>query len=286
MLRELLISALLTVAAVSHAQKVQKVTATYTYYAPENVTLEEAKRTALDRAKIQAIADAFGTLVTQSNSTLVTNQNGESNSQFYSLGASEVKGEWLETTKVPTYNISYEDNMLIVSVEVSGHIREIVDIGIDFMAKILRNGTEEKFESNDFRNGDDMYLYFKSPVDGYLLAYLYDETTNQVVRILPYIGNSNGYMPIKGDNEYVFFKKSKITDYDVDEYTITASQTIEFNTIYIIFSRKEVTKANDKSDKSQDGMRVLRYEDFNKWLVGVKKQPSVKVIETTIKIKQ
>lgn len=286
MLRGLLISALLTVAAVSHAQKVQKVTATYTYYAPENVTLEEAKRTALDRAKIQAIADAFGTLVTQSNSTLVTNQNGESNSQFYSLGASEVKGEWLETTKVPTYNISYEDNMLIVSVEVSGHIREIVDIGIDFMAKILRNGTEEKFESNDFRNGDDMYLYFKSPVDGYLLAYLYDETTNQVVRILPYIGNSNGYMPIKGDNEYVFFKKSKITDYDVDEYTITASQTIEFNTIYIIFSRKEVTKANDKSDKSQDGMRVLRYEDFNKWLVGVKKQPSVKVIETTIKIKQ
>jgi hypothetical protein len=53
--------------AITYAQKMQKVTATYTYYAPENVTLEEAKRTALDRAKLSAIADAYGTLVTQSN---------------------------------------------------------------------------------------------------------------------------------------------------------------------------------------------------------------------------
>ena len=105
-MRGLLISVLLAIVAVSHAQKVQKVTATYTYYAPENVTLEEAKRTALDRAKIEAIAEAFGTLVTQSNSTVVSNQNGKSDSQFFSLGGSEVKGEWIETTKEPIYNIT------------------------------------------------------------------------------------------------------------------------------------------------------------------------------------
>ena len=87
------------------AQKTEKVTATYTYYAPENVTLEEAKRTALDRAKLTAIADAFGTLVTQSNSTVMTNQNGKTDSRFFSLGGSEVKGEWIETTKDPIYNI-------------------------------------------------------------------------------------------------------------------------------------------------------------------------------------
>ncbi|MDE7089686.1 MAG: DUF4384 domain-containing protein, partial [Prevotella sp.] len=105
MLRVFLISVLLAVCVVSFAQKVQKVTATYTYYAPENVTLEEAKRTALDRAKIQAIANTFGTLITQNNSTVTTNLNGESDSRFYSLGRSEVKGEWVETTKEPIYNI-------------------------------------------------------------------------------------------------------------------------------------------------------------------------------------
>ena len=66
------------------AQKVQKVTGNYTYYAPENVTMEEAKRTALERAKLAAIADAFGTVVSQSNSTVLTNENGRSDSRFLS----------------------------------------------------------------------------------------------------------------------------------------------------------------------------------------------------------
>ena len=60
-----LILFLFTYTTAAFSQKTQKVTASYTYYAPENVTLEEAKRTALDRAKTSAIADAFGTLVTQ-----------------------------------------------------------------------------------------------------------------------------------------------------------------------------------------------------------------------------
>ena len=169
---------LLLVSPVVYAQKVQKVTGAYTYYAPENVTLEEAKRTALERAKLSAIADAFGTLVAQSNSTMTTNENGRSDSRFFSLGGSEVKGEWIETTKEPEYAISYDKEMLVVAVTVSGRIREIVHAGVDVVTKILRNGTEEKFESSEFRSGDDMYLYFQSPVDGYLTVYLLDETTS------------------------------------------------------------------------------------------------------------
>lgn len=64
MRRCLFICWMLSAMVVIFAQRVQKVTGNYTYYAPENVTVEEAKRTALDRAKQSAIADAFGTLVT------------------------------------------------------------------------------------------------------------------------------------------------------------------------------------------------------------------------------
>lgn len=49
------------------AQRIEKVHIEYTYHAPENISLEEAKRIALERAKIQAIADEFGTIVSQSN---------------------------------------------------------------------------------------------------------------------------------------------------------------------------------------------------------------------------
>lgn len=275
------------VAVSSYAQKVQKVTATYTYYAPENVTLEEAKRTALDRAKIQAIADAFGTLVSQSNSTVMSNQNGKSDSHFFSLGGSEVKGEWIETTKEPVYNIKYEGNMLVVSVEVEGRIREIVSAGIDFTAKILRNGTDERFESSEFRNGDDMYLYFKSPVDGFLTVYLLDETTQEVYCLLPYKASGEGAYPIEHDKSYILFsvKNESINPKVVDEYTMTCSREKELNDIYVIFSPNPFTKANATDNDEEILPRQLQYKEFQKWLTKCKtKDRQMSSVSRTITI--
>lgn len=288
MKRWLLISFILFLATAIYAQKTQKVTASYTYYAPENVTLEEAKRTALDRAKISAIADAFGTIVTQSNSTVMTNQNGQIDSRFFSLGGSEVKGEWIETTKEPEYNISYEGDMLVVSVTVIGRIREITSTGIDIIAKVLRNGTEEKFESNEFKNGDDMYLYFKSPVDGYLVVYLLDETTQEVYCLLPYKASGEGAYRIEHDKPYILFsaKHEASNPTSVDEYTLTCSRETEINDIYIIFSPNSFTKAN--ADKAEEDLlpRQLLYEDYNKWMNRLRskdKNLSIRNLQLTIK---
>ena len=265
---------LLVVSLAVHAQKVRKVTGTYTYYAPENVTMEEAKRTALERAKLTAIADAFGTLVLQSNSTMMNNENGRSDSRFLSLGGSEVRGEWIETTKEPEYKISYDKEMLVVAVTVSGRIREIVHAGVDVVAKILRNGTEEKFESSEFRSGDDMYLYFQSPVDGYLTVYLLDETTQEVFCLLPYRASGEGAYKIEHDKPYVLFsaEKEARNPNEVDEYTMTCSRETEFNDLYIIFSPNPFTKANSKDIMNEAFPRLLSYEEFQRWLVNNKKK--------------
>lgn len=271
-----------------YAQRIEKVTGTYTYYAPENVTLEEAKRTALDRAKTSAIADAFGTLVTQSNSTIMTNQNGQTNSRFLSLGGSEVKGEWIETTNEPEYNIRYEGDMLIVSVTVSGRIREITSAGIDIIAKVLRNGTEEKFESNEFKNGDDMYLYFKSPVDGYLVVYLLDETTQEVYCLLPYKASGEGAYRIEHDKPYVLFsaKHEQTNPNIVDEYTLTCSRDVEYNDLYVIFSPDVFVKANS-SDSEELLPKQLPNEAFQKWLIKHrKKDEQISILNKQVKILQ
>lgn len=68
--------------------------------------------------------------------------------------------------------------MLVVEVYVNGKAREKNGAGVEFDAKVLRNGTDLKFESLDFQNGDDLYLYFKSPVDGYLVVYLLPQIRN------------------------------------------------------------------------------------------------------------
>ena len=72
------IIAFLLIALPIFSQKMKTVEGEYTYYAPENVTIEQAKLTAIERAKIQALADEFGNIISQSSTTSMTNLNGES----------------------------------------------------------------------------------------------------------------------------------------------------------------------------------------------------------------
>lgn len=249
------------------AQRTEKVRAEYIYHAPENISLEEAKRIALEQAKIQAIADEFGTIVSQSNTTMVSNRNGESSSDFFSLGGSEVKGEWIETIGQPEYDINYEQGMLVVKAIVSGRIREIVSAQIDIKAEVLCNGTDLKFARTDFKNGDDLYLYFQSPVDGYLAVYLLDEVSQMVYCLLPYKSSSEAVTSIEHDKPYIFFSAKHAGDkaHLVDEYTMTCNSSVERNAIYVIFSSNEFAKAN--SNNVEELLpQELSFEEFQKWL--------------------
>lgn len=188
-----------------NAQSIKKVHGEYIYHAPENVTPEQAKQTALQRAKVQALADEFGTVVTQNNATRVENNNGQSDIGMISLGGSEVKGEWIETIGEPQFElIGYENGTMVWKCTVTGKAREIVSDKPIFDAHLLRNGTEGKFKSDEFRSGDDLFLQFRSPVDGYLNVYL-DDGQGHVAAMLPYRSQGFGATEIKGNKDYTFF---------------------------------------------------------------------------------
>ena len=268
---------LLFVAAVS-AQGLKKVEGYYLYHAPENVTLEQAKRTALDRAKIDALAKAFGTVVSQTTGTRVKTTNGESDVDVLSFGGSEVKGEWIETIGEPVYVTRYEGDMLVVEVSVKGRAREIVSAGINFEARVLRNGTEVKFEDQQFRSGDDLYLSFVSPVSGYLAVYLIDQA-KQAMCLLPYAGQTIGVYPINANQQYTFFnsKSAPLEERPlVDEYQMTCDDESEFNQIYLVFSPNSFSKAVDSDGTwRDDGLllpRNLPYDKFMEWLVKCRKR--------------
>ncbi len=266
------------------AQKTVKVKATYTYHVPASQSQEEAKRVALERAKLQALADEFGTIITQSNTTVVRNENGQSSSDFFSLGGSEVKGEWIETigTPVYAYDIDPENGMQIIIVTVEGHARKEVSADVELDVKVLRNGTEPKFASTEFRAGDDMFLYFKSPINGYLAVYLLDETSMQVYCLLPYMNSGDGSYEVKHDKPYVFFSAIKEEDkcIEVDEYNLTASREVEHNALYIVFSPNEFVKANSHS-QSDLLPRHLSFEDFQRWLGKVRRKDSETYLKKT-----
>ena len=257
----------LGVATTSYAQRTRKVHGEYIYHAPENVSLEQAKKTALSRAQIQALGDEFGTVVAQHNATLMNNTNGSTQTDFTSLSSSDVKGEWLETIGEPKYEISYEQGMLVVKCSVSGKARELVATQNCFVAKILRNGTEDRFESDNFKSGDDLYLSYQSSTKGYVAVYLIDDSKNAYC-LLPYQSSQDGKVGVDAHTRYVFFNSKMAAPLfqpaDVDEYKMTCEKAAETNYIYIISSPNPFIKAIDNAVAGLP--RELKYEDFQKWL--------------------
>lgn len=257
------------------AQRTEKLCGEYTYRA-DNVTPEQARQVALERAKLEALAEKFGTTVTQQNATIVKNENGKSDISFFSLGGSEVKGEWIETIGEPKYEISYDQNMLVVKCSVCGKAREIIGAGVEFKAKVLNN-TEAKFETDRFNNGEDIYLSFRSPVAGYIAIYLVDDNQTAFC-LLPYQNDAQGKTQIKAGWDYIFFSEKYAILAEkqfVTEYMLTAEKTIEQNFLYIIFSPNEFTKANDGESKDENQFtlpRELPFADFQKWLAKNRQQ--------------
>lgn len=262
------------------AQKEKKVRGEYTYIAPENISLEQAKAVALERAKIQAIANEFGTVVTQTNSTVVNNKNGQSIVDFTSIGGSEVRGEWIETIGTPKYTTSFENGAMVVKVVLSGRIREIVSAKTPLSIKVLRNGTEERFESENFKNNDDLYISFQSPLNGCLAIYLVD-SQQMAYCLLPYRSQTNGVYQIEANRHYTFFSAKHVhrsISHTVDEYVMTTDRTSEQNQIYIVFSTNSFVKAID-SRKNETTPRELTFQQFQKWLSECRKHDKMMQVE-------
>ncbi len=253
--------------------KTKTVTSEYIYHIPENVSAETARETALTRARIQAIADEFGTLVSQTNSTMVDNTNGQSNIDFLSLGGSEVKGEWIEDIEPPVFEYITDGDNLAIRVRIKGKIRELEGNRLSFDAHILRNGTNDSDESDRFTSGDDLYISFNSPVGGYLAVYLVD-TENNAFCLLPYQAQTNGIFETKANHRYLFFHPDHshgIKATDVDRIIVDTEQQQERNKIILIFSPNRFYKGAD-SKINAECPRSMPYDQFTKWLSNIRKR--------------
>ena len=244
----------------------------FTYHAPENVTPAQAKAFALEQARLNAIAEEFGTIVAQTNITQIETDNAQTSTKFVSLGSSDVRGEWIEDIGKPEYVIIYEGNTQIITCKVKGKAREIVVSKTDYLVKVLRNGTDDKYESDQFKSGDDLFMSFQSPVKGFLAVYLVDDDEN-VQCLLPYSGQQDGIYRVEANKRYVLFSEKDAPRDPVDEYVLQAEHSVEHNQIYVIFSPNQFVKAVDAaSAKIADvaGIvgypRELSFEKFHQWL--------------------
>lgn len=257
----------------ARAQGVKTVAGESTFYGEGSHSLNDCKRFALEQARIAALAKEFGTTISQDiYSRDVTSGSNESN-YFSMLNMTEVNGEWLGDEGEPEYTIDHDaDHNPIVKCRIKGKARRLTNEAAQFEAEVLRNGNERRFSDTRFRSGDEMKLFFRAPVGGYLAVYFIDDSRN-VYSILPYANGTDGSVRTSRDREYVFFDSGLADPMfgEADEFTMTIDGDVERNQIYVLFSPNDFTRAIDQNNGSALP-RTLSYEAFTKWLSTTRKR--------------
>lgn len=256
------IIALFFLSLTSFATKEKEVSGSYTYYIPYNVARDKAEQIAFERARIQAIADEFGTVMTQHSRIDLRSSNGNENSDFWSSASSLVKGEWVSTIGEPTFEPFIENGNFAIRCEVKGIAREITAPKAELDVRLLCNGTTDAYESSTFKSGDNCYLAFTTPVQGAIAVYLEDEAGNMFC-MLPYYAQTATCTPVSPGVRHLFFTSN---DGDEEKYQLTTDKEIERNMLYVVFSQNDFIKPIDKSNGQELSLKTLSAENFRNWL--------------------
>lgn len=246
-----------------------------TFYGEGSHSLDFCRQAALEQARIAALAKEFGTSISQDIYQRDRQGKDGEESYFSMLNLSEVNGEWLGDIGEPEYKVEQDANHhYVVTCVVKGKARKLTNESTPFEALVLRNGNEQRFADTRFRDGDDMRLWFRTPVAGYIAVYFIDDKRN-VYSILPYQNGTDGLMHLSRDKDYVFFDPSKADPQfgEPDELTMTLTNgtSVERNQFYVLFSPERFNRALDHSS-SPDDLRTLSYEEFTKWLAQTRRR--------------
>jgi hypothetical protein len=243
-----------------------------------NMTKEQAIDKAIELAMVNAIENRFGTYIGQESNTRIK----EGRVNFDYIGTNKVRGEWIRTKDIKideetrTIQGKYgKEQEVWVLCHITGEVRECVSRA-DIVFSTL-NCPMNECRRTEFFNDEDIFVYFKSPVDGYLSIFL-DEGDN-TLRLLPYKSmGTRSAVEIEGDKDYIFFSRDKALMYDpqykTDALELYTDQEIEYNDIYVVFAENPYVKPilNDVKEL-ENGYFVpksLGSEDFFEWLADCK----------------
>ncbi len=269
MIRILISLAAILWAGVCMAGDIVTVKGEAVYYDDGTKSKMECMRLAAEQARIDALARNFGTIVSQDILQSDRQIGNRAQSDFLAVSSTEVKGEWIADDGEPEYEFDYDrDQNLIVKCRIKGKAREISNDSAEFEAMVLKNGTDKKNADILFRDGDDMYLYFRGVENGSLAVFLEDEQ-GDVYLLLPYPQDSRMRLPVVRDKEYVFFSREydrdrSQTGAEVEEMYLTAPDHVEYNRLYAVYSPNTFSRPVMAEGA---GLPVMKIGEFNKWLI-------------------
>jgi hypothetical protein len=241
----------------------------------DHMSKEQAKAEALKLAEVNAINSVFGSYVEQQTEFQIK----EGIVNYNLIGGTKVRGIWVKNTIDPQYeyHVQYElvdkkrEPYVYVTCRVEGEIREIIPKArFEFLTLKCEKA---QCVSESFLSNESLFIYFKSPIDGYLA--IFNVESDSTRRLLPYrsMGTMNA-VKVNGDKEYIFFSDKNgfnyFPDFIVDNIVLYTDRNTEYNTLYAIFSEKEFKKPIlSKPSITSDNYilpRALSTPDFTEWM--------------------
>lgn len=254
-------------------------------FSPETESPEEARKKAIQDARINALEKAFDTALTERTMQISDTRAGHTANTSWIYGESQIKGDWIRDLEEPEVTIVPMEHGNMYYVKVYGEAREVKHNKIDVDCRLLCNGTDpdkDRLRGDIFYEGDELYVYFTSPVDGWLAIYLIDDDVQHTTQCLvPYDDQRESAYPIVANREYVFFSKRTAEPQYADFVTrmiVEARKKLDINELYIIFSPNKYTQTasttykhsnHDTTDadiQAELMPRETTYQRFDKWL--------------------
>lgn len=250
------------------SQKIKRVEGDFKMKIESSMSMNDARRMAVQQAQLEALKAEFGTRIGMMNQTRMETTNGSTNTSFSSIANSLVKGIWLKDLEEPKFETFYDGDDQWLNVKVVGRARSLDNAGISFEVKPVKCDNVN-CASQEYGNREQMMLYFRSPESGYLTVFIDDKKT--AFQVLPYKSMNQSNVKIEADKEYFFFKADDKFNYynqsltEIDELELYTDYDYEVDLIYILFSKEPFSKPI-LDDYGPDYPKMTDSKKFNDWL--------------------
>ncbi len=251
-------------------------------------SLEHSQREAYQLAILNALQSAFPTQVAQTSKYILQNRTtgSEASTQtyFYLTADQYVGAEWLETINA-RYETFQQKGAWYVTCKVKGRARPRVEPILPLDLRPLRCRDTACF-TLDFKEGDPFYLYFRTPIPGYIQAFW--EEGSHIYRLIPYQSHRIQALPVRPDTTYLFFApptQSRSEAFWTDELLLTAEAPEVLHRLYILFSPHPLAAPPENYDAHR-GFHIISLEAFQDWLLSERlrnNQLTIRILDISIR---
>lgn len=269
------------------AQKVQEASTTYSIVLTRTATMADTEAQCIEQARLKAVGDAFGYVVTQTTLARVLDTRDRFEDNFSMLTRTSVEGEWVGDIETPVVQWGCVGDEYTVTATVRGHVREFAERAkaqVEFYA----TGPDEGQALNEFRHGQTLHAVFRSSHKGHLSVYFVDHTEGKVYRLFPAAAYGTlDHLPVEGDRTYVLFDRAHASQFPghpaVSELNVEvpAGKPQVIDELVAVYAPAAYSKPLLSQSKNPQDLAATEQVAFEAWLTDLRKRDAEAVVKRT-----